>query len=102
MTKILDLMEPGVVTGDDVQKLLQVAKDEGYALPAVNVVGSHSVNAVLEAAMLAKSPVMIQLSSGGAGFYAGQGLPGSRRHGARRGRRRAACACAWPRPTAYR
>jgi len=48
MTKVLDVVEPGVVTGDDLQKLLQVAKDEDFALPAVNVVGSDSVNAVLE------------------------------------------------------
>jgi len=68
MTKVLDVVEPGVVTGDDVQKLLQIAKDEGFALPAVNVVGSDSVNAVLEAAAVANSPVMIQFSSGGAGF----------------------------------
>jgi len=75
MTQVLDVVEPGVVTGDDVQKLLQIAKDEGFALPAVNVVGSDSVNAVLEAAAIAKSPVMVQFSSGGAGFYAGKGCP---------------------------
>jgi fructose-bisphosphate aldolase class II len=75
MTQVLDAVAPGVVTGDDVQKLLQIAKDEGFALPAVNVVGSDSVNAVLEAAAIAKSPVMIQFSSGGAGFYAGKGCP---------------------------
>jgi fructose-bisphosphate aldolase class II len=66
-------VKPGVVTGDDVQKLLQIAKDDGFALPAVNVVGTNSVNAVLEAAAVAKSPIMVQFSSGGAGFYAGQG-----------------------------
>lgn len=75
MTQVLDVIKPGVVTGDDVQKLLQIAKDGGYALPAVNVVGSNSINAVLEAASQAQSPVMIQLSSGGAGFYAGKGCP---------------------------
>lgn len=73
MTKVLDVVKPGVVTGDDVQKLLQIAKDEHFALPAVNVVGSDSINAVLEAAAIAKSPVMVQFSSGGAGFYAGKG-----------------------------
>ena len=75
MTRVLDIVKPGVVTGDDVQKLLQVAKNEGFALPAVNVVGSNSINAVLEAAAKAGSPVMIQFSSGGAGFYAGKGCP---------------------------
>lgn len=75
MAQVLDVINPGVVTGDDVQKLLQVAKDQGFALPAVNVVSTNSVNAVLEAAAIAHSPVMIQFSSGGAGFYAGQGCP---------------------------
>ena len=75
MTQVLDVVKAGVVTGDDVQKLLQVAKDEGFALPAVNVVGSDSINAVLEAAAKAKSPVMVQFSSGGAGFYAGKACP---------------------------
>ena len=75
MTGVLDIVQPGVVTGDDVQKLLQAAKAAGFALPAVNVVGSNSANAVLEAAAAAKSPIIIQLSSGGAGFFAGQGCP---------------------------
>ncbi len=75
MTQVLDAVNPGVVTGDDVQRLLQIAKDQGFALPAVNVVGSDSVNAVLEAAAKAQSPVMVQFSSGGAGFYVGKGCP---------------------------
>ena len=75
MTGVLDVVQPGVVTGDDVQTLLQTAKDVGFALPAVNVVGTNSVNAVLEAAATANSPVIIQFSSGGAGFFAGQGCP---------------------------
>ncbi len=75
MTNVLDVIKAGVVTGDDVQKLLQIAKDEGFALPAVNVVGTDSVNAVLEAAAIAKSPIIVQFSSGGAGFYAGSGCP---------------------------
>jgi len=77
MTGILELVEPGVVTGDDVQKLLQAAKQGGYALPAVNVVNTNSINSVLEAAAAVKSPVMIQFSSGGAGFFAGKGCPNS-------------------------
>ena len=75
MTGVLDVVKPGVVTGDDVQKLLQFAKDNSFAMPAVNVVGTSSVNAVLEAAASVNSPVMIQFSSGGAGFYAGKGCP---------------------------
>lgn len=74
MAKILDAVQPGVLSGDDVQKVFQIAKDEGFALPAVNVVGSNSVNAVLEAARAAQSPVIIQFSNGGASFYAGKGL----------------------------
>ena len=75
MTQVLDVVKAGVVTGDDVQKVFQVAKDEGFAIPAVNVVGSNSVNAVIEAAAKAKSPIMVQFSSGGAGFYAGKDCP---------------------------
>ena len=75
MTQVLDIVKPGVITGNDVQKLLQIAKHEHFALPAVNIVGSDSINSVLEAAAIAKSPVIIQLSSGGAGFYAGKGCP---------------------------
>lgn len=75
MTGILKLVKPGVVTGGDVQKLLQAAKQSGFALPAVNVVNTNSVNAVLEAAAAVSSPVMIQFSSGGAGFFAGKGCP---------------------------
>lgn len=75
MTGILDLVSPGVVSGDDVQKLLQAAKQGGFALPAVNVVNTNSVNAVLEAAAVVGSPVIIQFSSGGAGFFAGKGCP---------------------------
>lgn len=72
--KILDVVKPGVITGDDVQKILRIAKDNQFALPAVNVVGTDSINAVLEAAQAVYSPVIIQFSNGGAGFYAGKGL----------------------------
>ncbi|SMO78356.1 fructose-bisphosphate aldolase [Saccharicrinis carchari] len=72
--RVLDVVKPGVVTGDDVSKLFKVAKDNGFALPAVNVVGSDSINGVLEAAKLVNSPVIIQLSNGGAAFYAGKGI----------------------------
>ena len=70
-----EFVKPGVATGDDVQKIFAEAKKNGFALPAVNVIGSNSVNAVMEAAMLVQSPVIIQFSNGGAQFYAGKGLP---------------------------
>ncbi len=72
--KISDFVQTGVVTGNDVQKIFKVAKEEGFALPAVNVVGTNSINAVLEAAAEVNSPVIIQFSNGGASFYAGKGL----------------------------
>lgn len=74
MTKIFDFVKPGVVTGDDVQKIFQVAKENKFAIPAVNCVGSDSVNAVLETAARVKAPVIVQFSNGGAGFYAGKGI----------------------------
>jgi fructose-bisphosphate aldolase class II len=76
-TKVLDVVNAGVVTGDDLQKLFKVAKDEGFALPAVNVVSTTSVNAVLEAAKNVNSPVIVQFSNGGGAYYAGKGLPSS-------------------------
>ncbi|MEX2336037.1 MAG: class II fructose-bisphosphate aldolase, partial [Fulvivirga sp.] len=66
--------KPGVITGDDVQKLFQFAKEKQFALPAVNVTGTNSVNAVMETASDLKAPVIIQFSNGGAIFYAGKGL----------------------------
>jgi len=72
--KISDFIKPGLVWGDDLQKLFKFAKDNEFAFPAVNVVGTNSINAVLEAAAKVNSPVIIQFSNGGAGFYAGKGL----------------------------
>ncbi len=74
-TKVLDVVPAGVVTGDDLQKLFKIAKENGFALPAVNVVSTPSVNAVLEAAKKVNSPVIIQFSNGGGAYYAGKGLP---------------------------
>jgi len=68
-------LKPGVVTGADYIALVKAAKEGGYALPAVNVTGTDTINSVLEAASKAKSDVIIQLSNGGAQFYAGKGLP---------------------------
>ena len=74
MGKIAENVKPGVVTGSDLQFIFQVAKENKFALPAVNVVGSSSVNAIMEAAKLVNAPVMIQYSNGGAVFNAGKGL----------------------------
>ncbi len=64
----------GVLHGDEVTELLQHANDNNYALPAVNVIGTNTVNAVLETAKAVNSPVMIQYSNGGAVFFAGKSL----------------------------
>ncbi len=70
-------LKPGVVTGESYKTLVAACKDGGYALPAVNVTNSNTVNAVMEAAAKAKADVVLQLSNGGAQFFAGQGLPDS-------------------------
>jgi len=72
--KLLDHVNPGVITGDDVQTVLNISRKNKFAIPAVNVVGTDSVNAVMEAARIVKSPVIIQFSNGGAAFYAGKGI----------------------------
>lgn len=64
----------GVLTGDQVQELFEIAKKNQFALPAVNVIGTNSINAVMETAKAVNSPVIIQLSNGGAQFYAGKSL----------------------------
>ena len=67
-------IKPGVATGDEVQAIFNHAKENGYALPAVNVIGSNTTNAVMETAAALNSPVIIQFSNGGAQFNAGKGL----------------------------
>lgn len=74
MSKIFDFVKPGVITGDDVQKVFRVAKENNFALPAVNCVGTDSINAVLETAAKVKAPVIVQFSNGGAAFIAGKGV----------------------------
>jgi fructose-bisphosphate aldolase class II len=68
-------LKPGVVTGSDYIALVDAVKAGGYALPAVNVVGTNSLNAVMEAAAAAGSDIIIQLSNSGAAFFAGAGMP---------------------------
>lgn len=65
---------PGVVTGAQLAELTDFAAKNGFAMPAVNVVGTNSVNAVMETARDLNSPIMIQFSNGGAKFFAGKGL----------------------------
>jgi len=65
---------PGVLFGDEVTELLNYANEKDFALPAVNVIGTNSVNAALETAKAVNSPIIIQFSNGGAAFYAGKGL----------------------------
>ena len=67
-------IQAGVATGKEVQKIHQFAKENGFALPAVNVTGSSTVNTVMETAAEINSPVIIQFSNGGAHFNAGKGL----------------------------
>ncbi len=67
-------IKSGVATGDAVQAIFKYAKEKGFALPAVNVVGSSSVNAVMETAAKLKAPVIVQFSNGGCHFNAGKGL----------------------------
>lgn len=67
-------MIPGVICGEDVQNIYKLAKQNKFALPAINCVNTDSINSVLEAASDIGSPVIIQLSHGGAGFFAGKGL----------------------------
>ncbi|WP_461534093.1 class II fructose-bisphosphate aldolase [Sinomicrobium sp.] len=67
-------IKAGVATGDKVQEIFAYAKSKGFALPAVNVIGSDSINSVLETAADLNAPVIIQFSNGGAQFNAGKGL----------------------------
>ncbi len=67
-------IKAGVATGKEVQDIFKLAKQKGFALPAVNVIGSSSINGVLETARDLNAPVIIQFSNGGAHFNAGKGL----------------------------
>ncbi|MEJ2747912.1 MAG: class II fructose-bisphosphate aldolase [Anaerolineae bacterium] len=74
MSTLAERIKPGVVTGDAVQEIFAYAKENQFALPAANVVGTDSVNSVLETARDVNSPVILQFSNGGAVFFAGKGL----------------------------
>ena len=75
----------GVATGNEVQKIFSLAKEKEFALPAVNVIGSNSINGVLETASSLNAPVIIQFSNGGAVFNAGKGLSNKNQYAAIRG-----------------
>lgn len=82
MSEVINQIKPGVITGQGVQDVFQLAKDKQFALPAVNVVSTNSVNAVIETAAELNSPVIVQFSNGGAQFYAGKGLGNENQKGA--------------------
>lgn len=65
----------GVLFGDELKALYQDAKENNFALPAVNTTGTDTINATLETAAKVNSPVIIQFSNGGAQFIAGKGMP---------------------------
>ncbi len=72
--KVLSTVKAGVVTGNDVNEVFRIARQNQFALPAVNVVSSHSIVAALEAAKAVNSPIIIQFSNGGASFMAGKAV----------------------------
>lgn len=74
MSGVLSIVKPGVIVGEDVTKVFEYAKKHKFAIPAVNVTNSCTVNAVLECAKRVNSPVIIQVSNGGGIFYAGKSL----------------------------
>jgi len=74
---VLDIVEAGVLTGSEAKKLFDYAKENNFAIPAVNVVNTESVNGVLEAAAKVNSPIILQFSNGGSTFFAGKGCKAS-------------------------
>ncbi|MGK0256517.1 MAG: fructose-bisphosphate aldolase class II [Arcobacteraceae bacterium] len=70
---VLDVVKKGVLTGSEAKKLFDYAKENNFAIPAVNIVNTESINGVLEAAANVNSPVILQFSNGGSTFYAGKG-----------------------------
>jgi len=70
----MDIVPPGVVTGDDLLKLMDHARANNYAIPAVNCTSSCTINATLEAAKKNNAPVMIQVSNGGGAFFVGKSV----------------------------
>ncbi len=75
----------GVLYGEELEALLNDAKENQFALPAVNTIGTNTINATLETAAKVNSPVIIQFSNGGAQFIAGKGMPNDQLQGNIRG-----------------
>jgi fructose-bisphosphate aldolase class II len=75
--KILETVGFGVKTGDELQKIFDLAQEYGFAIPAVNATGTNTINAILETAREVNSPVIIQFSNGGSAFVAGKGINNS-------------------------
>ncbi|PFH47235.1 hypothetical protein AMATHDRAFT_68133 [Amanita thiersii Skay4041] len=71
---LLDIVPAGVLTGDNVRKLFDYAKENKVCIPAINVTSTSTANAVLEAARDIKSPIILQVSQGGSAYFAGKGL----------------------------
>ena len=74
MSNILNTIKTGVIFGEDIQKLFQIAKSKKFAIPAINCSNIDVINTVLKTAQKLKSPVIIQLSFGGSEFIAGQDI----------------------------
>ena len=74
MSSLKDQFPAGVITGAKVQELFDIAKAGQWAMPAANIIGTNSANGVMEAAGKLNAPVILQLSNGGASFYAGKGM----------------------------
>merc|ERR1712110_194742 len=79
---LMDIVPPGVVTGDNLMKLMEYCRDNAIALPAFNCTSSSTINAALQAARDVQSPVIIQFSNGGGAFFAGKGIKGEKQRGA--------------------
>ncbi|MCD5380799.1 class II fructose-bisphosphate aldolase, partial [Candidatus Gracilibacteria bacterium] len=71
---VLDIVKPGVIYGEDLNKVYNYAKEHCFAIPAINTVGTNSINAALESAKEANSPIIVQFSQGGGKFIGGNGI----------------------------
>ncbi|MEM7799472.1 MAG: class II fructose-bisphosphate aldolase [Chloroflexota bacterium] len=74
MSSLSEKFPAGVIAGDAVKELFEIAKAKNFAIPAPNVVGTNTVNAVMETAAKVNSPIILQFSNGGASFFAGKAL----------------------------
>lgn len=91
MTKILEVVKPGILFGKDVSKVFEIAKNQEFAIPAVNITNTNTINAALQAAKEVNSPIIIQISNGGAAFFAGKSIDNSKQKASILGAISAAC-----------